>query len=50
VSRQRISALERTARNWTVATLLRLSDALGVELEIVLRRRDREVTPSRAEG
>ena len=40
VSRQRISALERTARNWTVATLLRLSDALGVELEIVLRRRE----------
>ncbi|MEP7344004.1 MAG: helix-turn-helix transcriptional regulator [Gemmatimonadaceae bacterium] len=39
VSRQRISALETTARNWTVATLLRLSDALDAELEIVLRRR-----------
>lgn len=39
VSRQRISALETTARNWTVATLLRMSDALDAELEIVLRRR-----------
>ncbi len=39
VSRQRVSALETTARNWTVATLLRLSDALGADLEIVLRRR-----------
>jgi DNA-binding XRE family transcriptional regulator/predicted RNase H-like HicB family nuclease len=39
VSRQRISALETTARNWTVATLLRLSEALDADLEIVLRRR-----------
>jgi len=39
VSRQRISALETTARNWTVSTLLRLSDALDADLEIVLRRR-----------
>jgi hypothetical protein len=40
----------------TVATLLRLSVALGVELEIVLRRRDAvaagigEVAASRVEG
>jgi DNA-directed RNA polymerase sigma subunit (sigma70/sigma32) len=39
VSRQRISALETTARNWTVTTLLRLSEALDADLEIVLRRR-----------
>jgi predicted RNase H-like HicB family nuclease/DNA-binding XRE family transcriptional regulator len=41
VSRQRISALEITGRNWTVGTLLRLSDALDADLEIVLRRRRR---------
>lgn len=41
VSRQRISALETTARNWTVGTLVRLSEALDGELEIVLRRRRR---------
>lgn len=41
VSRQRISAMEATARNWTVATLLRVTDALDAELEIVLRRRRR---------
>jgi predicted RNase H-like HicB family nuclease len=39
VSRQRISALEITGHNWTVGTLLRLSDALDADLEIVLRPR-----------
>lgn len=39
VSRQRISALETTARNWTVGTLLRVTEALDADLEIVLRRR-----------
>jgi DNA-binding XRE family transcriptional regulator len=39
VSRQRMSALESTARNWTVATLLRLAEALDADLEIVLKPR-----------
>ena len=39
VSRQRMSALETTTRNWTVATLLRVAEALDADLEIVLRRR-----------
>lgn len=41
VSRQRISALETTARNWTVATLQRLSEAFDSELEIVFKKRRR---------
>jgi len=39
VTRQRIAALEASDCNWTVATLRRLSDALNVELDIVLRPR-----------
>lgn len=39
VSRQRISALETSTRNWTLATLQRVGEALDADLHISLRRR-----------
>jgi ribosome-binding protein aMBF1 (putative translation factor) len=40
VSRQRIARLESGSRNWTVETLRRLSDALGVDFRVVMERRE----------
>lgn len=38
VTRQQVASLEDPDANWTLATLLRTAEALGLELEISLRR------------
>ncbi|MFN8570641.1 MAG: type II toxin-antitoxin system HicB family antitoxin [Gemmatimonadaceae bacterium] len=46
VTRQRIAALETVTHNWQMDTLLRLTEALGADLDIVLHAHPASQAPS----